>query len=113
MRFFLFLGGIVLFIIIAEKTRTRLGWSAEVNRKLVHVLTGVLVFFTPFVFTSNKPLIWMAALFIAVDFIGVETGKLKGMHGTARKSFGTVFYPLTFLILAATCWNGHKSVMVL
>jgi uncharacterized protein (TIGR00297 family) len=113
LRFLFFLCGIALFIFIAEKTRQRLGWSAEVNRKLVHVLTGILVFFCPFFFISSKPLVWMAALFIAVDLFGVMTGRLKGMHGTARKSYGTVFYPLTFLILVLFCWDGRKTVLVL
>jgi len=112
-RFAGFLCGIVFFIFLAERTRTRLGWSPEVNRKLVHVMTGILVFFCPFFFISGKPLVWMAVLFAGVDFIGVETGKLKGMHGTLRKSFGTVFYPLTFLILVLTCWNGQKTVLIL
>ena len=112
-RFVLFLSGIVLFILLAEKTRTALGWSAEVTRKLVHVLTGVLIVFSPLFFSSPKPLLWMAALFTVVNFIGVETGKLKGMHDTLRKSFGTVFYPLTFFILVASCWNGHKAVLIL
>jgi uncharacterized protein (TIGR00297 family) len=112
-RFVLFLSGIVLFILLAEKTRTALGWSAEVTRKLVHVLTGVLIVFSPLFFSSPKPLLWMAALFTVVNFIGVETGKLKGMHDTRRKSFGTVFYPLTFFILVASCWNGHKAVLIL
>ncbi|MBN1896032.1 DUF92 domain-containing protein [bacterium] len=112
-RFALFLTGILAFIFLAEKTRTRLGWSAEVTRKLVHVGTGVLIVFSPLFFVSPKPLLWMAVLFIAVNFAGVETGKLKGMHDTTRKSFGTVFYPLTFFILVLTCWNGNKSVLIL
>ncbi len=113
LRFIFFLCGIALFIFMAEKTRQRLGWSAEVNRKLVHVLTGILVFFSPFFFVSNRPLAWLAVLFIAVDLFGVATGRLKGMHGTARKSYGTVFYPLTFLILVLFCWDGRKTVLVL
>ncbi len=112
-RFTGFLCGIVFFIILAEKTRANLGWSPEINRKLVHVLTGILVFFCPFFFISGKPLVWMAVLFAGIDFVGVETGKLKGMHGTARKSFGTVFYPFTFFILVLTCWNGRKTVLIL
>ena len=112
-RFLFFLAGIVLFIAAAEKTRTRLGWSPEVNRKLVHVGTGVLIVFSPLFFISAKPLLWMAVLFMFVNFIGVETGLLKGMHDTRRKSFGTVFYPMTFFILVAACWNGHKAVLVL
>jgi uncharacterized protein (TIGR00297 family) len=112
-RFLFFLAGIILFITAAEKTRTRLGWSPEVNRKLVHVGTGVLIVFSPLFFASAKPLLWMAVLFMFVNFIGVETGLLKGMHDTRRKSFGTVFYPMTFFILVAACWSGHKAVLVL
>jgi hypothetical protein len=58
-RFFVFLEGILLFIALAEKTRTRLGWSPEVNRKLVHVGTGVLIVFSPLFFISSKPLSFM------------------------------------------------------
>jgi uncharacterized protein (TIGR00297 family) len=112
-RFALFLAGIILFISIAEKTRTCLGWSPEVNRKLVHVGTGVLIVFSPLFFVSMKPLLWMAVLFMAVNFVGVQTGMLKGMHDTRRKSFGTVFYPMTFFILVASCWSGRKSVLIL
>ena len=112
-RFVCFFIGIILFIAVAEKTRTALGWSPEVNRKLVHVLTGVLVFFTPFFFVSNKPLIWMAVLFMAINYAGVKTGKLKGMHGTDRRSYGTVFYPMTFLFLVVTCWQSHKIILTI
>jgi dolichol kinase len=55
----------------------------------------------------------MAVLFTIVNFVGVETGMLKGMHDTKRKSFRTVFYPMTFFILVAACWNGHKAVFIL
>jgi hypothetical protein len=85
-RFSGFFLGIVLFIAAAEKTRVALGWPPEVNRKLVHVLTGVLIFFTPFFFQSNRPLIWMAVVFIVVNYMGVRSGKLKGMHDTQRRS---------------------------
>jgi uncharacterized protein (TIGR00297 family) len=112
-RFLFFLVGIILFIAAAEKTRSRLGWSPEVNRKIVHVGTGVLIVFSPLFFISAKPLLWMAVLFMFVNFIGVETGLLKGMHDTRRRSYGTVFYPMTFFILVAACWEGHKAVLVL
>ena len=112
-RFVIFFTGIFLFIGITEKTRAALGWSAEINRKLVHVLTGVLIFFTPYLFTSSKPLIWMAVLFMAINYAGVKTGKLKGMHGTERRSYGTVFYPATFLFLVVTCWQNHKTILTI
>lgn len=79
-HFLFFLTGIILFIGIAEKTRSALGWPPKVTRKLVHILTGVLIFFTPYWFVSNRPLIWLAVIFIAVNFTGIKSGKLKGMH---------------------------------
>ena len=112
-RFSCFFVGIFIFILIAEKSRTSLGWAPEVNRKLVHILTGILIFFTPYFFTSSRPLIWMAVIFIIVNAIGIKTGKLKGMHDTARATYGTVFYPLTFLFLVITCWEHHKAVLML
>ena len=113
LRFVYFLAGILFFIFLAERARNAGHWSAEVNRKLVHVLTGILVFFTPFFFTSNRPLVWMAILFVFVNWIGIKTGKLKGMHDTGRASYGTVFYPMTFLILTLTAWSQHKVILML
>jgi len=108
-----FLIGITGFISIAEKTRSRLDWSPEINRKLVHILTGILICMTPFLFETNKPLIWMAIIFSIVNYMGIRTGKLQGMHGTTRRSYGTVYYPVTFLILVVTCWSGHQAVLIL
>lgn len=111
-RFGLFLAGIFLFIGIAEKTRLVLGWSPEINRKLVHILTGILIFFSPWYFESSRPLVWMAVLFILLDFWAVKTRRLQGMHGTRHRSYGTVFYPLAFLILVVLCWPDYQSVLV-
>ena len=113
LHFLYFFLGIVLFITVAEKTRTALGWSPEVNRKLVHILTGVLIFFTPFFFISNKPLILMALIFIGVNYFGVKAEKLKGMHGTQRQTYGTVYYPISFLFLVLLCWRSYKTVVML
>jgi uncharacterized protein (TIGR00297 family) len=104
--------GIVLFIIAAETLRKRFGWQPEFSRKLVHILTGVMILFTPFVFTSYQPLVWMALLFVMVTTLGIRSGRLKGIHDTRRKSYGTVFYPLTFLILVLCFWESHKVIVI-
>ncbi len=112
-RFLGFLVGIVFFILLAEKARHSMGWQPEFNRKLVHILTGVLIMVAALFFESGRPLIWMAIIFIGVNYAGIRTGKLKGMHGTARVSYGTVFYPLTFLILVLTCWPERKGILMI
>ena len=111
-RFFLFVAGIALFIGLAEWARHRRHWPAEVNRKLVHVGTGVLVLFSPVLFTSAVPLIWMAVLFVLVNTWGVATHRLTGMHDPSRQSYGTIFYPLAFLVLVALCWSNCRAVFL-
>lgn len=111
-RFGAFLLGIALFIALAEWTRHKLGWSAEINRKLVHVGTGVLILLSPMFFESSLPLVWMAVLFVAVNTWGIRSGRLKSLHPVGRASYGTVLYPLAFGILAALCWNGAKAVLI-
>ncbi|MBN2030602.1 DUF92 domain-containing protein [bacterium] len=63
--------------------------------------------------TSKKPLIWLAVLFIIVNYTGIRTGKLMGIHDTRRRSYGTVFYPMTFLFLVWICWDNYKSIVMI
>jgi uncharacterized protein (TIGR00297 family) len=88
-----------------------LRWSPEVTRKLVHISTGVLIFFAPQLFNSGIPAILLAVIFIVVNFSAVWFGFLKGMHGTNRRSYGTVYYPLSFLILVVLCWNSFPQII--
>ena len=86
----------VLFALIgiAEKLRSTFGRPPEVTRKFVHIITGVLIFFTPYLFESSLPLIVLALLFAAINFIALKFNLFKGMHGTERPTYGTVFYPV-------------------
>lgn len=106
MLFALLFGAIGLFIVIAEYLRNKLHGSPEITRKLVHILTGVLIFFAPELFHSGVPAILLALLFIVINFIAIQLGLLKGMHGTHRRTYGTVYYPLSFLILVVLFWDS-------
>ncbi len=97
--------GLSTFIVAAELVRKALRWPPEVTRKLVHISTGVLIFFAPQIFNSGIPAILLAVIFTTVNLAAIELGLLKGMHGTNRRSYGTVYYPLSFLILVLLCWD--------
>lgn len=112
-HFICFFIGIFLFVFLLEWIRKRTGWSQEVNRKLIHIMVGCCVVFTPYYFISYKPLIWFAFLYTAIDFIAVQTGKLKSMHGVGRISYGTVFFPLSTLILLILFWKNHPLVFMI
>jgi uncharacterized protein (TIGR00297 family) len=103
--------GLGTFIVIAELVRKALRWSPEVTRKLVHISTGVLIFFAPDIFSSGIPAILLAVIFISINFAAIKFGLLKGMHGTNRRSYGTVYYPLSFLILVLLCWDAVPQVI--
>jgi len=109
--FFLIFLGLGSFIAAAELVRKALRWSPEVTRKLVHISTGVLIFFAPKIFESGIPAILLAIIFISVNFAAIEFGLLKGIHGTNRRSYGTVYYPLSFLILVLLCWDTIPQII--
>jgi uncharacterized protein (TIGR00297 family) len=100
-----------LFIGIAEFLRHKFNGSPEITRKLVHILTGLLIFFAPNVFYSGVPAILLAILFIVVNLFAVQFDLLKGMHGTNRHSYGTVYYPLSFLILVLLFWDSASYII--
>lgn len=109
---FLFvLGGLVAFVAVAESLRAALHWSPEVTRKLVHVSVGIAVFFSPSIFTASLPVVILALFFIVVNFAAVRLDLLRGIYGTGRRSYGTVFYPLAFLLLVIVFW--HRSPLIL
>ena len=106
---------VVLFSLIgiAEKLRSTFNRPLEVTRKFVHVITGVLIFFTPYLFISSIPLILLAILFTVINYIAIKFNLFKGMHGTKRPTYGTVYYPLAFLILLLLFWPGYKIIVQL
>ena len=100
-----------LFVGIAEKTRSALGWSPEVTRKFVHISTGIVVFFTPYLFKTNIPLIVLASIFTIINAISLKAEAFKGMHETERTTYGTVFYPISIILMAVLFWNRYPLIL--
>ena len=111
-KFIFFFLGILFLMVFLELIRKKADWSQEVSRKFIHISVGILVMFTPYYFESNRPIIWLSLIFLVVDLMAIRTGLLKGMHGTARVSYGTAFFPLSIFILLVFCWSGSKAVFM-
>jgi dolichol kinase len=105
------ISGIGSFIGLAEFIRSCFRWSPKVTRKLVHILVGVVIYFTPFLFIHPLPLIILALIFIVVNFGALRLGMFKGMHDTTRVTYGTVAYPLSFLILVVWLWHNNSFIV--
>jgi uncharacterized protein (TIGR00297 family) len=105
------LTGLASFVGASELVRSALRGSPEFTRKLVHVCVGVLIVFAPAIFTSAVPAMLLAVIFIIINLLAIRFGFLRGMHNTERSSYGTVYYPLAFLILVILFW--HRAPMIL
>ncbi len=105
--------GLVGTIGLGEGVRALFKRSPEFTRKLVHISVGILIFFAPLIFTVALPAIVLAVIFIVVNFVAIKRGLLKGMHGTGRATYGTVFYPLAFLVLVLLFWYRAPLVLSL
>tara|TARA_B100000315_G_scaffold260490_1_gene322323 strand:+ start:4004 stop:5023 length:1020 start_codon:yes stop_codon:yes gene_type:complete len=105
-KFGVFLVGIFLLLGLSELARLKLHWSPGTTRKLIHVLVGCLILFCPFIFGSPNPPMILAVIFIIVNLTALMKEKLSGMHGTSRKSYGTVYFPIAFLILVLFWWDN-------
>ena len=112
MTFLLFLITIFLLIGISELSRKYLRWKPESSRKLVHVIVGTLVSICPFIFESNFPPLTLAIVFIIINALALKYETFKGMHSTERVSYGTIYFPFAFLILAAFWWEKPITLVL-
>jgi phytol kinase len=110
--FVLFFIFIFILIGISEVARSMLQWSPLSSRKLVHLIVGTLVSACPFIFKSNIPPVFLAGVFIFVNALALKTEKFKGMHSTDRASYGTVYFPIAFLILALFWWDKPITLIL-
>ena len=110
--FALFLLFIFILIGISEFAQSMLRWNPEFSRKLVHLVVGTMVSACPFIFKSNIPPIVLAGIFIFINALALKTDKFKGIHSTDRFSYGTVYFPIAFLILALFWWEKPITLIL-
>ncbi|RPI02960.1 MAG: DUF92 domain-containing protein [Calditrichaeota bacterium] len=110
--FLLFTGAIIFTIVAAEIIRRLFHWPSESTRKLVHIFVGILVASTPFVLKSMWPMVIIGVSFTVIDYLAIRLGFLQGIHGTSRHTYGTVFYPISFVVLTISLWQNHKLILV-
>ena len=103
--------GMVIVIGLGEMLRKKLRLSPEVTRKFVHISIGVLVVFATKIFVSIVPPLILGLVFITVNLVAIRMGLLTGMHDTSRKSYGTVYYPVAFVLLVVLFWFDHPAII--
>ena len=87
--------------------------SENTTRRIVHISVGLMVSTSPFLFQNFYPAIVLAVIFITLNWLALIKEKAQGMHSTERKSFGTVYFPVSFLILVLLYWNSNITILIL
>ena len=104
--------GIIIVLGIAEFIRHYKKWAPESTRQFVHIFIGLIVASGPFIFKVNIQLIALSILFIVINMILLISGKVKSMHATERKSYGTVYFPTAVLIMSYFWWDKPISFIL-
>ena len=104
--------GIIIVLGMAEFIRHYKKWAPESTRQFVHIFIGLIVASGPFIFNANIQLMTLSTLFIAINMILLMSGKVKSMHATERKSYGTVYFPMAVLIMSYFWWDKPISFIL-
>ncbi len=89
------LGGLMVGLRFLQK---QFELNAEVSRKLMHVIMGLVTLNLPWLFTKNWPVVSLALL-TALALFGLKHSKLKDdlgqvLHAVKRSSYGDLAFPL-------------------
>ncbi|MBN2279438.1 MAG: DUF92 domain-containing protein [Candidatus Marinimicrobia bacterium] len=107
--FFSLVGLVALSGILLEKFKV----SENTTRRFVHIGVGLLVSISPFLFDDFYPAALLAVIFIVLNWLALVKDKARGMHSTSRKSYGTVFFPVSFLVLILLFWNSNTTALIM
>jgi uncharacterized protein (TIGR00297 family) len=111
--FAIFLILILGFVSLSEVLRKRFKISGENTRQFVHIGVGLLVILSPLVIASPVQPALLAIIFIILNAYALRVGQMKGIHTTTRFSLGTVFFPVSFLVLILLYWNSNPAILII
>jgi dolichol kinase len=112
------LGAVFLTLLaVAEVWKRKTQVRPETTRKFVHVFGGLACVSFPFIFASAWTILALAAALFLIIVGGRELGFLNSLHGVARKTSGSEYYPfaifLLFVLTRAQPWLYVCAVLVL
>lgn len=84
---------IALLLLVTEQLWRTKKIQVEVSRKLVHMGTGVLIAFWPFIMTWTMIQLLSLAMLVAI-IISFKLGVFRSIHAVDRLTKGEILYPI-------------------
>ena len=110
--FFMVLASIPILVFVSELTLKLKVLSPESNRRLVHFFVGILITISPFIFSDYLLPSILALIFLIVNYFAYHNEKLLGIHSQGRVTYGTIYFPLGYLILVIGFWQYSEFVII-
>lgn len=118
LAFLIALASLIFLIAVSESLKKFAGVSPSHTRKIVHIATGVFIFFAPYFFKEKFYPALIPALFIPFNIFATRFGWLSSLHeqhsdSDSRSSlnYGTVYFPIAFLLLVLLCWDWNVWIL--
>ena len=108
--FVLFLFLILFLILFGEFGYKKKILSASSNRAIIHLFTGLAVSSSPFLFPNKIQPIILAFLFLFINLISYKNNKLNSFHDIGRESLGTIYFPLSFILICGLFWDYSYQI---
>ena len=89
-----------LVLIIINLLKTKFNLKEETARKLIHIWVGFSWFIMVYFFKTSIHLIIPPLSFIFINYILLKKDLIKSLSKKANPSYGTIYYALSFTILA-------------
>ena len=110
--FFMILASIPILIYISELTLKLKVLSPESNRRLVHLFVGILITISPLIFSEYLLPSILALIFLVINYFAYHNEKLLGIHSQERVTYGTIYFPLGYLIMAISFWEYSEFFII-
>ncbi len=90
---------------IAEGLRRWRDYSSDFTRKFIHIAVGMYSVIAVFIFEERQWAIVPPAAFIVINFLDWKFGILQAMTSSDRSNMGTVYFPLSFVVIIWLFWD--------
>ncbi len=101
----------ILFLIFFEYAGRKKYISLELSRKLLHVVSGILIAYIPFIVDSFLLVVTVGSLFTISNYFLIRKSILRGIDDRTQRNYGIVYYPLAFLIVVLLFWKMNKFII--
>ncbi len=101
----------LVFLFLFEFLSRKNLLSRSFARKLLHITTGLIVFYVPFIISSFYLVLFIGVGFTLTNFILIKKQLLKQIDHNHSENLGIFYYPLSFLISVLFFWNVNKYLI--